>query len=221
MIADDSDCSICSSNSTLETLWNQLHGSLRRFIASRLPNEDDADDILQEVFLRIHTRLETVRDMDKLESWIYQIARNSIIDYYRSRRKLVGLAADLAVEDEHQEEDAAAGLAPSIQEIVQALPEPYREALILTEYQGLSQKEMADRLGISLSGQNPASSAPVRKSKTCCWHAAILNLMCAAHYTKSGSTAAAARANQRRFKRHVLNNISSGFASFLMDLRLL
>jgi RNA polymerase sigma-70 factor (ECF subfamily) len=125
---------------------------LYRFIASRLPDPDDADDILQEVFLRIHTRLETVRDMDKLESWIYQIARNSITDYYRSRRKLVELAADLPVEDEHHEEDASESLAPSIQEIVQALPDPYREALILTEYQGLSQKELADRLGISLSG---------------------------------------------------------------------
>jgi RNA polymerase sigma-70 factor (ECF subfamily) len=152
LIAIDSDCPVCSSDSSLEILWNQFHDGLRRFIASRLPSEDDADDILQEVFLRIHTRLETVRDMDKLESWIYQIARNSITDYYRSRRKLVELAADLAVEDDHPQEDAAKGLAPSIQEIVQALPEPYREALILTEYQGLSQKEMADHLGISLSG---------------------------------------------------------------------
>jgi RNA polymerase sigma-70 factor, ECF subfamily len=151
-MADQSDCGVCHTDISLETLWNQFHDSLYRFIVSRLPDPDDADDILQEVFLRIHTRLETVRDMDKLESWIYQIARNSITDYYRSRRKLVELAADLPVEDEHHEEDASESLAPSIQEIVQALPDPYREALILTEYQGLSQKELADRLGISLSG---------------------------------------------------------------------
>jgi len=152
MIAKESDCQVCHTDNTLETLWNQFHDGLYHFLVSRLPDEDDADDILQEVFIRIHTRLETVRDMDKLESWIYQIARNSITDYYRSRRKLVELASDLAVEDEHHEEDASESLAPSIREVVEALPEPYREALILTEYQGLSQKEMADRLGISLSG---------------------------------------------------------------------
>ena len=172
MIANQSDCEVCNSDATLETLWNQFHDGLHRFISSRLPNDDDADDILQEVFLRIHTRLETVRDMDKLESWIYQIARNSITDYYRSRRKLVELASDLPVEDEHQEEDAAESLAPSIREIVQALQEPYREALILTEYQGLSQKEMADRLGISLSGAKSRVQRARQKGKdvllACC-----------------------------------------------------
>jgi RNA polymerase sigma-70 factor (ECF subfamily) len=136
---------------SLEILWNQIHLRLCRFICSHIPDEDDAEDILQEVFVRIHTHLETVREMDKMESWIYQIARNSINDYYRSRRKLVALP-ELAVLDDYVEEDTAESLAPSIREIVQSLPEPYRQALILTEYQGLSQKDMADRLGISLSG---------------------------------------------------------------------
>jgi RNA polymerase sigma-70 factor (ECF subfamily) len=139
------------SDITLETLWNQMHIRLRRFIGSRISDIDDAEDILQEVFLRIHSNLETVRDMDKVESWIYQIARNSIIDYYRGRRVLVELP-DIPTKEDFPEKGAAESIAPYIQEIVQALPEPYREALILTEYQGLSQKEMADRLGISLSG---------------------------------------------------------------------
>jgi RNA polymerase sigma-70 factor (ECF subfamily) len=146
------DCQICGTNSALEMLWNQFHDRLYRFISSRLSNEQDTEDIIQEVFLRIHTHLETVRDVNKLESWIYQIARNSIIDYYRRQRKLVDLEPDLPVEDEYPEEDLAESLAPSIREVVQALPEPYRQALLLTEYQGLSQQEMADALGISLSG---------------------------------------------------------------------
>lgn len=146
------DCQDCSTDSTLEMLWNQFHDRLYRFISSRLSNEQDTEDIIQEVFLRIHMHLETVRDMNKLESWIYQIARNSIIDYYRSRRKLVDLKSDLPVEDEYPEEDLAESLAPSIREVVQSLPEPYRQALLLTEYQGLSQQEMAETLGISLSG---------------------------------------------------------------------
>jgi RNA polymerase sigma-70 factor, ECF subfamily len=142
----------CSTDSTLETLWNQFHDHLYRFISSRLSNEQDTEDIIQEVFLRIHTHLETIRDINKLESWIYQIARNSIIDYYRSQRKLVDLEPDLPIEDEYPEEDIAESLAPSIREVVQALPEPYRQALLLTEYQGLSQQKMAETLGISLSG---------------------------------------------------------------------
>ena len=135
----------------LEDLWRRLHDRLLGFICSRLPDCDEAEDILQEVFLRIHTNLETVRDLDRLESWVYQIARNSITDYYRSRRPVLPLE-ELAVEDEHSEPDAAQELAPYLREVVESLPDHYREALILTEYQGLSQKDLAERLNISFSG---------------------------------------------------------------------
>ncbi len=139
------------SNNSLETIWEQMHGRLCRFVCSRFADEADADDILQEVFLKIHANLDSVRDMERMESWIYQIARNSIADFYRGRRRLVELT-EHAVNDEYPEEDAAESLAPTIRDIVQSLPEPYREALILTEYRGLSQVELAQRLGISVSG---------------------------------------------------------------------
>ena len=73
------------------------------------------------------------------------------MDYYRSRRSLVALT-DLPAYDEYPEEDAVESLAPAVKDIVQALPEPYRQALLLTEYEGLSQKALAERLGISFSG---------------------------------------------------------------------
>jgi RNA polymerase sigma-70 factor (ECF subfamily) len=136
---------------SIEILWEQMHGRLCRFVCSRFADEADAEDILQDVFLKIHANLGKVRDVERIESWIYQIARNCIADYYRGRRRLVPLP-ELAVRDEYPEEDAAESLAPSVREIVESLPEPYREALILTEYQGLSQAELAERLGISLSG---------------------------------------------------------------------
>jgi RNA polymerase sigma-70 factor, ECF subfamily len=156
-----------------EVLWNQLHVRLCRFICSRIQNGDDAEDILQEVFIRMHANLETIREMDRLESWLYQVARHSIIDYYRSRKPLVDLEEDYPVEDEHPEPDAAEELAPALREAVESLPEPYREALLLTEYQGLSQKELADRLGISFSGAKSRvqrARAKVRDMLLTCCH---------------------------------------------------
>ena len=135
----------------IETLWNQMHVRLCRFICSRIPDGDDAEDILQDVFIRIHTHLDSVREIDRLEGWIFQIARNSITDRYRARSRFVELD-DVVVEDDYQEEDAAESLLPHIRELVHSLPEPYRQALLLTEYEGLSQQEAADRMGISLSG---------------------------------------------------------------------
>lgn len=139
------------ADADFETLWNDLHVRLCRFICSRIPDGDDAEDILQDVFIRMHANLDRVREMDRLEAWVYQIARNSIIDYYRRRKQVVDLD-EYPVEDEHLEEDAGESLAPYLREVVQGLPEPYREALMLTEYQGLSQKDLAEKLGMSFSG---------------------------------------------------------------------
>jgi RNA polymerase sigma-70 factor (ECF subfamily) len=125
---------------------------LKAFIQSRVADEDDADDLLQEVFIRIHTRLCSLRDLSKLESWIYQITRNAIIDHYRSRRPGVELSESIPSEDELDEDDPDAVLALSLTGMVDELPDTYRDALLLTEYQGLNQRQMADRLGISFSG---------------------------------------------------------------------
>jgi RNA polymerase sigma-70 factor (ECF subfamily) len=162
----------------LEPLWNDIHDRLHRFICSRLPDEDDADDILQDVFLRIHDRLDTVHDARKLEGWVFQIARNCIADYYRARRRMVPLydrseGDEAQAGDEPGDDDAIVqNLAADIREIVLTLPEPYRQALILTEYEGLSQKELADRLGISLSGAKSRVQRARQKIKdallSCC-----------------------------------------------------
>jgi RNA polymerase sigma-70 factor (ECF subfamily) len=136
----------------LEIVWNQFCDQLCSFVRARAPNEDTAEDILQEVFIRIHTKGDTLRNADKLQSWVFQIARNALIDYYRSRRTTVELPQTLGFWEEDYEDDLAAELAADVREMVETLPEPYREALMLTAYEGLSQKELAKRLGLSYSG---------------------------------------------------------------------
>ena len=136
----------------LETIWDQYSAQLLAFIRSRVADECEAEDLLQEVFLRIHLNLCCLHDLSKLESWVYQITRNAIIDYYRSRRDTFELRETLPAESDFDEEDVESELAPSLKELINELPAAYREALILTEYQGLSQKELAQRAGISLPG---------------------------------------------------------------------
>jgi RNA polymerase sigma-70 factor (ECF subfamily) len=133
-------------------VWDTFHARLHRFIRSRVEDEAAAEDLLQEVFLRIHARMDTLSDSNRLESWVYQIARNAIIDHYRRRRDLAEIPETLPEEDRSVEPDAAETLAASMREMVEALPEPYRQALVLTEYEGLTQAELARRLNISLSG---------------------------------------------------------------------
>jgi RNA polymerase sigma-70 factor, ECF subfamily len=89
-----------------------------------------------------------------MERWIYRVTRNLIIDHYRRRRRTGELDEDIEAPSSlpEFEEDPQARLAFSLRETVDELPEPYREALLLTEYEGLTQAELAERTGISLSG---------------------------------------------------------------------
>src|SRR5256886_13625607 len=137
-----------------EQIWDEFHSPLEQFIRRRISDETTAEDILQDMFLKIHQHMETLRDVRRLESWIYQITRNTIIDSYRSTRPTTTLEAAevLNLPEELPDDDVVSELLPCIRAMVRNLPELDRQALVLTEYQGLTQKELAERLGLSFSG---------------------------------------------------------------------
>jgi len=139
---------------TTEQVWDAFHTPLSQFIHRRVSDETAAEDLLQDVFLKIHQHMDTLKDVKRLESWIYQLTRNAIIDYYRSTRPVVTLdAADvLDLPEELPADEIVSELLPCIRAMVQSLPTQDRQALILTSYQGLTQKELGERLGLSFSG---------------------------------------------------------------------
>jgi RNA polymerase sigma-70 factor, ECF subfamily len=135
-----------------DELWETFSGSLHQFIRRRVADPHGAEDILQDVFLKIHSQIDTLRTQERLTSWIYQITRNAIADYYRAQRPAAELTETLPGSDEMFDDDVMRELSPCVTAIIAALPEAYREAVRLTEYQGLSQKALSERLGISFSG---------------------------------------------------------------------
>jgi RNA polymerase sigma-70 factor, ECF subfamily len=135
-----------------EQLWETFSRPLQQFIQRRVSDPHSAEDILQNVFLKIHTQIDTLRTQERLTSWIYQVTRNAIVDYYRAQRPTAELDEMLPEVDEPVDEDVLRELSPCVTAMVSALPETYGEALRLTEYQGLSQKALSERLGISFSG---------------------------------------------------------------------
>ena len=135
----------------LKSLWEEMHERLLRFIVSRVNNSDDAQDILQIVFLKIHSGLESIRDTEKMESWVFQITRNCITDYFRQPGK-VPLDEALPAYDTYKSDDLSSEIALYVHDIVSSLPEIYRRALELVDLQGMSQQDAANELGITLSG---------------------------------------------------------------------
>lgn len=138
-------------------LWAEFRPPLRAFLARRVPPGVDADDIVQEVFLRVLRHLGSLRRTERPEAWLFQIARNALRDSLRARLRRDG-RTDPLVTDPPAEADAAAEraaeaeLAPCLTAMVGRLDEPYRTAITLTSLQGVTQTEAARQAGISISG---------------------------------------------------------------------
>jgi RNA polymerase sigma-70 factor (ECF subfamily) len=135
--------------------WQDLDSKLRPFIARRVHGAADVDDIVQDVFLRIQRGLGALRDEDRFGPWVYRVARSAIVDHQRRSAKHVVAgpddAEDVAIEEADDDGAVERELASYVAAFVAMLPSPYREALTLTELEGLTQKAAAEMLGISLS----------------------------------------------------------------------
>ena len=135
-----------------------MASQLRGYIRTRVREHAAAEDILQEVFLKAQKRLGQLESVEKLSGWLFLIARNAVTDHFRAAgakaKVTTGLSEDLELPDETEEPalENPDALREAFRRIVFSLPEPYREAIVLTEYEGLTQKELAERLGISFSG---------------------------------------------------------------------
>lgn len=141
-----------------EAVWREFHDALLGFVSRRVPSREVAEDILQDVMLRIHRSAAGVERAEAVGAWVYAIARNAIADHYRSasaRRegaRGTELDPELVVEPEPDPPDVRGELAACVAPLLRRLSPSFREALTLTELEGLTQEEAAGRVGLSLSG---------------------------------------------------------------------
>ena len=147
---------------------SDLHTAVRRFIAARVQDAATADDLTQEVFVKVQKRIAQVRDPRRLMGWLIQIARNTVADFFRSARSTEPFNEEHAAEVparpaswEREESSLREELAAYIRSVVHELPPIYRDAIVLTEYDGLSQVELAKQLGLS----NSAAKSRVQRAR--------------------------------------------------------
>ena len=133
-------------------IWQRFNTRLKAFIVKRINNPHDADDLLQDVFQKIHTKHHLLHDSAKLESWIYQIVRNAIIDYYRRQNEKSTPVEIVEVPEEEGDSEARLAIAKCLLPMANQLSSYYRDAFIAYEIEGLSQKKIAMRYGLSISG---------------------------------------------------------------------
>jgi RNA polymerase sigma-70 factor, ECF subfamily len=167
---------------TADAIWREFSVPIRGFVRRRLPPEVDADDVVQDVFLRVVRRSDQLGDVADLEAWIYRITRSALTDALRSARRRRVRASDVDpasiaagetdVTADEDERSAMRELLPCLQPFVQRLEQPYRRALELTAIQGVSQQRAASIEGLSLSGMKSRvqrARAQVRREfQRCC-----------------------------------------------------
>jgi RNA polymerase sigma-70 factor, ECF subfamily len=126
-----------------------IYQQLKRFVLSKVRNQQDAEDILQDVFIKARLKSTQLLDEGKINQWLYQITRNSIMDYYREKKKSIERDLVDTPENYNAFNDC---VVDCLHELMKTLPSPYREALELADTQDVSQKELAKQLNISYSG---------------------------------------------------------------------
>jgi RNA polymerase sigma-70 factor (ECF subfamily) len=150
------------TTTTANHAWAEMRQQLQPFVARRV-GAADVDDVLQEILVRVQRGVAGVRDEHRVGAWMYQVARHVIVDHHRRRsRQPTAHAAPIDDDDiasnlvdvgaVGDDSDAPPELLSCVAPFIAQLPSPYREALTLTELQGVSQKEAAAMVGVSVSG---------------------------------------------------------------------
>lgn len=145
--------------------WTYFGKQIKGFIHSRVQNTADADDITQDVLLKVHQKIDNLNDKSKLESWIYTIARNSINSHYRKHKNdPIAHSSDKQLEFlaiEHEEQDAILELACCLKAFMSSLSNDAQDALNATSFKGQSQIDYAKTLGIPL----PTAKARIQRAR--------------------------------------------------------
>lgn len=134
-------------------IWTGFSRNMRRYLMHRVKNRHDADDLLQEIFVKIHLKLPTLTQHESLPAWVWQLTRNTLLDYQKKRRlPLAELDGADLLPTEAAPDDFNQYLAECIRPFMDLLPPDRREALQLADLERVSQKKLAEQWGMSHSG---------------------------------------------------------------------
>ena len=129
--------------------WRSLYGQLLSFVEAKVKERATAEDIVQEVFIKIHSKAGQLKETDKISGWIYQITRNAVADHFRKHSRNVD---PINVDWESSYHEFNDCVAHCLRVLLGSLPEKYRIPLQLAELDNLSQYEIAEKLNITYSG---------------------------------------------------------------------
>ena len=155
----------------IQSVWSEYRASLLAFLRSKVSNQEDADDLLQEILLKAHQSMSDLGRVESLKAWLFQIARNTITDFYRHKGRRWPVHPDDLWYNELDKDDRHI-LENCVTPFLDALPPEMGDLLRRIDLQGVSQKNHAAELGVSystLKSQVQASRRRLRELfEDCC-----------------------------------------------------
>ena len=138
----------------LAQIYTDFRGTLLSYIKAKVTNEQDAEDILHDTFIKVASNLDSVNRHEKLRNWIFTVTRNNVMDFYRKKagNKQVSLPDNLLNEPTEEEyNDITKGLDCCLMNFVNQLPDEYRSILTDVELNGAKQKDLTNKYGLAYS----------------------------------------------------------------------
>lgn len=145
----------------VQEIWENFNLELRRYVLRKVKDESIADDIVQEIFEKVIKNIDRLNKTENLQEYLYKIARNTVVDFFRSRKLQVSGGFENSLEDgelqyeiDEKESESLNGIISKccIKPFIDKLPEKYKDALIASDIENESQKALSERLNISYSG---------------------------------------------------------------------
>ncbi len=158
IVADDRrliELVLAGDNTAFEYLFNRYQEAIHRLFVLRTGNAQDADDLLQETFIKVYINIHRYNPAYTFGQWVYTIARNTFVDYARKRQE------DMPIDEKYTAASTSTAPSPEenfinlqqrsqIKQILQRLPERYRELIVLRFFDECSYEEIAARLQLPL-----------------------------------------------------------------------
>lgn len=138
----------------IDSVWQQYSSKLKGLLHSKISNPADVDDLLQEILIKTHQQIGSLKSQDKIKPWLYKLANNVVIDFYRSQGQRAASQGDLEQEGVWAENAlplAQEQMSECVIPFINALPKRDAELLKIVDIQGRSQKEYAAELGLNYS----------------------------------------------------------------------
>lgn len=137
-----------------EELWNTYSAQLKIYILRHVPDSYEAEDILQEVGIRLHKNAYKINEITHVKAWLYRITYHLIVDYFRGANKCLSIETinEIAVPVTLESENYNKETAECLLKLVEYLPATDQEAIIESDYKGKKQSMLGQKWGLSHSG---------------------------------------------------------------------